>query len=160
MKRFLATEDSLQLLLQRAVLALVIWPHGAQKLLGWYGGAGFSGAMSYFTEVVHVPAPLAVLVVLAESLGAIALLLGAGSRLAALGIAATMLGALFLVHLPNGFFMNWFGNQPGEGFEFDLLALALALPIMVRGGGRASLDGFLADRWLTAQPQDSRLQTA
>jgi putative oxidoreductase len=142
--RLLATDPDRTLLFQRAVLGAIMLPHGAQKLLGWFGGYGFSGTMGFFTDTMHLPAPLALLVIVAESIGAIGLVLGAGTRLAALGIAAVMLGAIVTTHLPNGLFMNWFGNQQGEGFEFHLLALALALPLVVRGGGLASLDRVLA----------------
>ncbi len=143
MRRFFATNDSWVALAQRAVLAAVIFPHGAQKLLGWYGGTGWNGTMQFFTNGLHVPAALAALVILAESLGALGLLFGAFTRLAAAGIAGSMLGAIALVHAGNGFFMNWFGAQPGEGFEYHLLALALAVPLVVTGAGRWSVDGVL-----------------
>jgi putative oxidoreductase len=133
-------------LLQRAALGAIMLPHGAQKLMGWFGGFGFSGTMGFFTETMHLPAPLALLVILAESIGAIGLVLGAGTRLAALGIAAVMVGAIFTTHLQFGFFMNWFGAQQGEGIELHLLALALALLLVVRGGGLLSIDGALAAR--------------
>lgn len=142
MNRFFQTDDSVTLFAQRALLALVMFPHGAQKLLGWFGGYGFAGTVSYF-ESTGIPWLLAVLVVLAESFGAVLLLAGLGTRLAAFGISAVMVGAMLLVHLPFGFFMNWFGGQGGEGVEFHLLALALSLPLVVRGGG-----AFSADRWL------------
>ena len=144
--RFLSTDRDRTLLFQRLVLGALMFPHGAQKLLGWFGGYGYAGTMGYFTETMHIPAPLAFLVIVAESVGAVALVLGAGTRLAALGIAAVMIGAIFTTHLDFGLFMNWFGNQQGEGFEFHLLALALALPLVVRGGGLLSVDGALADR--------------
>lgn len=143
--RFLATSSDRTLLFQRAVLGAVLLPHGAQKLLGWFGGHGFAGTMGYFTEVLHIPAPLAFLVIVAESLGAVGLVLGAGTRLAAFGMVAVMLGAI-TTHLDAGFFMNWFGAQQGEGFEYHLLALALALPLVVRGGGLLSVDGLLHAR--------------
>lgn len=149
MQHLLATEPSFQLFAQRAVLALVMWPHGAQKLLGWYGGFGFEASMTYLTGPEHVPSVLALLVVLGESLGSLALLLGLATRVAAFGISAIMLGAVFMVHLPQGFFMNWFGNQSGEGFEYHLLALALSLPLVIRGGGRFALDTALL-HWLHA----------
>ena len=151
-ERFLSTDRDRTLLLQRVVLGLVIFPHGAQKLLGWFGGYGFSGTMGYFTDTLHIPAPLAFLIIIGESLGAVALVLGAGTRLAAFGIAAIMLGAIFMTHLDHGFFMNWFGAQQGEGFEFHLLALALALPLAVRGGGLCSVDGALAERLRSGAP--------
>jgi len=138
--KFLATDQSRSLLFQRLVLGAVLLPHGLQKTIGAFGGYGFHGTLDYFTGTLGVPAPLAVLVVLAESLGAIALIIGLGTRLAAFGAVATMLGAVFLTHLPNGFFMNWSGAQGGEGFEYHLLALALAVPLVVRGGGALSAD--------------------
>jgi putative oxidoreductase len=113
-------------------------------LLGWFGGFGFSGTMVFFTDTMHIPASLAFLIIIGEAIGAIGLVLGAGTRLAALGIVATMLGAIFTTHMNFGFFMNWFGVQKGEGFEYHLLVLALALPLMVRGGGLFSVDGALA----------------
>jgi putative oxidoreductase len=145
-ERFLSTDRDRTLLFQRAVLGSIMFPHGAQKLLGWFGGYGFSGTMGFFTDTMHLPAPLALLIIVAESVGAVALVLGAGTRLAAAGIAAVMLGAIFTTHLPHGLFMNWFGAQAGEGFEFHLLALALALPLVIRGGGLLSVDGALAAR--------------
>jgi putative oxidoreductase len=87
-----------------------------------------------------LPAPLAALVILAEALGSVGLVVGLGTRVAAFGIAAVMVGAVLTTHLSVGFFMNWFGNQPGEGFEYHLLALGLALPLLVRGGGAWALD--------------------
>jgi putative oxidoreductase len=147
----LSTQRDRTLLVQRVALGLIMLPHGAQKLLGWFGGYGFSGTMGFFTDTMHVPAPLALLIIVAESIGAIGLVLGAGTRLAALGIAAVMLGAIFTTHIHVGFFMNWYGNQPGEGLEYHLLALALALPLVLRGGGALSIDGAVAAR-LAAGP--------
>ena len=144
--RFLSTDRARTLLFQRVMLGAIMFPHGAQKLLGWFGGYGLAGTMGYFTDVLHIPAPLALLIIAAESIGAVGLILGAGTRLAALGVVAVMLGAIFTTHLHVGFFMNWLGAQSGEGFEYHLLALALALPLVVRGGGVFSVDGALEDR--------------
>jgi putative oxidoreductase len=130
--------------LSRLVLALVMFPHGAQKVLGWFGGYGFAGTMQAFTEQMGIPAVLAFLAIAVEFLGPIALVLGLGSRIAAAGIAINMAVAVWMVHLPNGFFMNWFGNQKGEGFEYHLLAIALALVVVIRGSGAWSLDRRLA----------------
>jgi len=141
--RLLETNRSPVLLFQRCLLGLVIFPHGAQKLLGWYGGYGFSGTMGFFTRSLHMPAALAFLVIMAESLGAIALIAGAFTRIAALGITAVMVGAILMVHAPVGFFMNWFGQQSGEGFEYHLLVLALSLPLALKGGGLWALDTTL-----------------
>jgi putative oxidoreductase len=142
-------------LLLRSALALVIFPHGAQKLLGWFGGFGLQGTLGYFTGTLGVPLALAWLAIAAEFLGPLALLAGAFTRLAASGIAVTMLvsAALGLVwadpaaaFLPSGFFMNWFGQRTGEGLEFHILALALSLALVVRGGGALSVDRRLFRR--------------
>jgi len=130
----------------RLTLGLVMFPHGAQKALGWFGGYGYSGTMGYFTQSMHIPAPLAFLAIAAEFAGSICLILGLFSRLAAAAIAANMIVAIFMVHAANGFFMNWTGNQKGEGFEYHLLAVGLALIVLVQGAGAASLDGLIAPR--------------
>jgi putative oxidoreductase len=127
-------------LLLRLTLAVVIFPHGAQKVLGWFGGGGWSGTMEYFTGTVGLPMPLAALVMLIEFLGPIALLFGFLVRPAALGLIAVMVGAIVKVHLPNGFFMNWFGKQAGEGFEYHLLVIGMALALLVSGAGCCSID--------------------
>jgi putative oxidoreductase len=154
MQRFLGTDDSWTLALHRWVLGGVLFAHGGQKLLGWFGGYGFTGTMGYFVGTLHIPAPLALLVILAESFGAVGLIVGLGTRLGALGAAAVMTGAIALTHLPNGFYMNWSGAQKGEGFEYHLLALALAVPLLVKGGGRYALDGWLA-AWLSRPRQNA-----
>lgn len=145
-RRFFATDGSLFPLITRVALGAVIFPHGAQKLLGWFGGYGFNGTMRYFTETLHIPAPLAILVILGESLGALGLLAGFGTRLAALGLTLTMLGAIAMSHAQHGFFMNWFGQQRGEGFEFHLLVLGMSVPLARWGAGAYSVDGLLARR--------------
>jgi len=144
MKNLFETDSTnWQLTVQRALLGAVIFPHGAQKLLGWFGGYGFDGTMKFFTDTLHLPAPLALLVILGESLGALLLIAGLGTRVAAFGISAIMLGAIFTTHGSVGFFMNWFGNQSGEGYEYHLLALALSVPLTLAGGGRYALDSWL-----------------
>ncbi|HYE99824.1 MAG TPA: DoxX family protein [Planctomycetota bacterium] len=130
----------------RVTLGLVMFPHGAQKLLGWFGGHGFSGTMGYFTEHAGLPWIAAFLVIVAEFFGSLGLLVGFLGRLAAAGIAAVMVGAIVMVHLPHGFFMNWQGTQAGEGFEFHLLALGLAAVVLIRGSGALSIDRGLATR--------------
>lgn len=131
-------------LVLRLTLGLVILPHGAQKLLGWYGGYGFKGTMGFFTQTMRIPAPLALLAIIAEFFGPLALLLGLLTRPAALGIGAVMVVAALTSHLRNGFFMNWFGGQEGEGFEFHLLAAGIALALVIIGGGAWSLDALIA----------------
>jgi putative oxidoreductase len=129
----------------RLTVALVLFPHGAQHVLGWFGGYGFGGTLGWMTDTLGFPAPLAVLALLTEIAAPVALLLGAGGRLAALGVVGLMLGALS-THVANGFFMNWFGTLPAgqEGFEYHVLMIALALVVVVRGSGAWSLDGRLA----------------
>jgi putative oxidoreductase len=131
----------------RLTVALVLFPHGAQHVLGWFGGYGFAGTFGWMTGTLGFPAAQAVVALLTEIAAPVALLVGAGGRLAALGVVGLMLGALS-THLANGFFMNWFGTLPAgrEGFEYHLLMIALALVIVVRGSGAWSLDGRLAGR--------------
>jgi putative oxidoreductase len=140
------TNDSAAPLLARLTLGLVMFPHGAQKALGWFGGHGFSGTMSFFTGTMHIPAVLAFLAILAEFAGSLGLIAGLLSRVAAFGIATVMAVAILTVHEANGFFMNWGGNQKGEGFEYHLLALGLALIVLIHGAGKASLDALIAGR--------------
>ena len=141
--KLLKTDDDIASFIMRVSLGVVFFPHGAQKLLGWFGGNGFSGTMGFFTDKMGIPVIFAFLAIMAESLGAVALITGLLTRVAALGVATNMVVAIFMVHLPYGFFMNWFGNQQGEGFEFHILAIALAVGIMIRGGGKWSIDGLI-----------------
>lgn len=142
----LRTDDDTAGLILRLMLGVVFFPHGAQKVLGWFGGHGLAGTLGFFTETMGLPLAAAALVIAAEFLGSLGLITGLLTRLAAFGILCVMTGAIFLVHLPHGFFMNWGGNQAGEGFEFHLLAIAIALALMLKGGGRWSLDRMLARR--------------
>ncbi len=151
-RRLLATRNDIAATIARVTLGAVMFPHGAQKALGWFGGYGFSGTYGFFTAKLGVPGPLAVLAILAEFAGALALVVGLGSRVAALGIAAVMLVAIGMVHVETGFFMNWTGTQAGEGFEYHLLALALAAIVLVRGGGTASIDRHLTKDASTRAP--------
>jgi len=137
------TDDDIAGFIARVALGIVILPHGLQKLLGMFGGYGFTGTVDFFVSQ-GIPYILAVLIVISESFGSVGLILGFLSRLAAFGIGLIMLGAIFMVHLPNGFFMNWFGNQKGEGYEFHLLVIGLALVVLVKGAGKWSIDGALA----------------
>ena len=141
----LSTRPDAAMLIARLILAGVIFPHGLQKVFGWFGGPGIRGSLGYFHSL-GIPTPLGVLAVAAEFLGPIALALGLFGRVAALAIGGVMITAAVLVHQPNGFFMNWYGNHKGEGFEYHLLALGLVLVLVVRGSGAASLDLALAGR--------------
>ena len=146
LRHLIATDASTASLILRVALALVIFPHGAQKVLGWFGGYGFEGTLGYFTGTLGVPALLALLVFAAELLGPIGLLVGAFSRVAAAGLVAVMTGAVFIAHLPYGFFMNWSGAQGGEGYEYHLLVIGMSLALLVAGSGRWSFD-----RWLSSK---------
>ena len=142
-RKLLTTTDDWTLALLRLVLGVVFFAHGAQKMLGWFGGYGFSPTMGYFTHS-GIPAPLAFLAIAAEFFGGIGLLVGLLSRVAAFGIVVNMVVAVLTVHLPFGFFMNWLGAQKGEGFEYHLLAIALGIALLVKGGGAASVDRALS----------------
>jgi putative oxidoreductase len=137
------TNNSFGPFIARLTLGIVMFPHGAQKALGWFGGYGFSGTMNFFTQSMHIPAPLAFLAIAAEFAGSIGLIVGCLSRVAAFGIATNMVVAILTVHAANGFFMNWTGTQKGEGFEYHLLAIGLALIVMVQGAGAASFDALI-----------------
>jgi len=146
MRELFHTDNSWSALILRVTLGAVMFPHGAQKLLGWFGGPGYSQAMAMFTSQMHIPAALAVLVIVGESIGAAGLVIGFFSRVAAFGILCDMLGAIAMVHWNNGFFMNWSGKQAGEGFEYHLLAIAISLAVLFKGGGRWSVDRALGKR--------------
>jgi putative oxidoreductase len=142
LKLICKTNNSFAPLIARLTLGFVMFPHGAQKMLGWFGGYGFSGTMHFFTQQMHIPALLAFLAIMAEFAGSIGLVVGCLSRVAAFGIAVNMVVALS-IHFPNGFFMNWFGHQKGEGFEYHLLAIGLALIVIFYGAGKASIDALV-----------------
>jgi len=144
--KLLATNNSIAAAILRITLGGVIFPHGAQKLLGWFGGHGFSGTMHFFTETMGVPYFFALFAILIESVGAVALVAGLCTRLIALGIGATIGIAAFMVTAKNGFFMNWFGNKAGEGFEYHLLVVGIAIALLISGGGRWSIDRMLTDK--------------
>lgn len=143
LRRLLATDTSFAPVVLRATLALVMFPHGAQKALGWFGGYGWTGTMGFLTEQIGMPSPFAAGVILLEFLGPLMLLTGFGTRLVALGFVGIMLGAITTVHAQHGFFMNWSGSQQGEGFEFHLLVIGAALSLVFTGAGRWSADNSL-----------------
>lgn len=129
----------------RVMLGVIFLAHGSQKMLGCWGGYGFSATMQGF-EHSGIPAVFAFLAIAAEFFGGIGLILGLLGRVAAFGVFCNMVVAIFKVHLANGFFMNWMGQQKGEGFEFHLLVLAMSAAIMITGSGAASVDGALSRR--------------
>jgi putative oxidoreductase len=140
MKKIFQTADSWSLLVLRLALGIIIFPHGAQKLFGWFGGNGFTATMGFFTNKMNIPAFFAFLAIIAESLGSMGLIVGLLTRVAAFGVLCNMVVAIAMVHWPNGFFMNWFGKQKGEGFEYHLLVIGMCLALIISGGGKWSVD--------------------
>ena len=138
------TDDTVAVLVLRLALGIVMFPHGAQKLLGWFGGRGFFGTITLFHQI-GFPTVVAILVTIGEFFGGLGLLVGFLSRVAAGGIGLIMLGALLFVHWQFGFFMNWAGQPVREGFEYHILAIGLAVAIMILGGGKWSIDHTLTE---------------
>jgi putative oxidoreductase len=145
-KKLVNTDNDIATLVIRVLLGVVFFPHGMQKLLGWYGGYGFTGSMGFFTETLHIPAIFAFLAIMAEGLGSLGLITGLLTRVAAFGIGMNMVVAVYMLHWQNGFFMNWFGNQKGEGFEYHLLVIAIAVALIIKGGGALSVDRALSNK--------------
>lgn len=146
LRRLIATTDDVGPVIARLVLGIVILPHGMQKVFGAFGGPGFTGTMQFFTGTMHIPYVFGVLAVAAEFLGGLGLIFGLFGRVAAFAVAVEMIVAVLTTHLQNGFFMNWFGAQKGEGFEYHLLMVGLALIVMLNGSGAISLDRALSGR--------------
>ena len=130
-------------LVTRISIGLILFPHGAQKLFGWFGGYGFNGTMAFFTGKMHLPWIIGLLVIIIESIGTLLLIAGFAGRIWSALIVILMTGILLTSHLDNGFFMNWFGNQKGEGYEFDLLLIGLSVATLINGSGRFSIDQLI-----------------
>ncbi|MGA7925421.1 MAG: DoxX family protein [Candidatus Sulfotelmatobacter sp.] len=143
-RRLIATDNDVATAIVRLVLGVIFFAHGAQKMLGWFGGYGFTGTMGFFTGVMHIPALFAFLAIAAEFFGGLGLIFGFLTRIAALGISFNMIVAVVMVHHHFGFFMNWTGAQKGEGYEYHLLVLAITTFLMIRGAGAASIDWILS----------------
>jgi len=139
-QKLMNTSDDFVVTLLRLALGVVFFAHGAQKVLGWFGGFGFQASLGFFTQQMHIPAVLAVLAMAAEFLGGIGLLIGFLGRVAAFGIATNMVVAVTLVHRHVVFFANWYGSQKGEGYEYHILTIAICLAIMIKGSGALSID--------------------
>jgi len=144
---FFQTDDSWAGLILRVGLGSVMFPHGAQKLLGWFGGHGFEGTMGFFTQNMGLPWLVAFLVIIGESLGSLGLIAGFLTRFIAASFIVIMVGAIATAHWPYGFFINWSGQQQGEGFEYHLLVIAMSAALVIIGGGKWAVDGVIA-RWL------------
>jgi putative oxidoreductase len=143
LRRLLSTTDSVVPSLLRVALGGVIFGHGLQKVFGWFGGYGIEGTMKFFGSV-GMPSVIGALVIISDFFGSLALIAGLATRFSAAAAGAVMIGAMLLVHIPNGFFMNWGGAPHGEGYEFHLLALSMAAALVVAGGGFASVDAWLS----------------
>jgi putative oxidoreductase len=144
LRKLIATDRDIATTILRLVLGVIFFAHGAQKMLGWFGGYGFSGTMGFFTGMMHIPTLFAFLAIGAEFFGSLGLILGFLTRIAALGISCNMIVAIAMVHHQFGFFMNWTGAQKGEGFEYHLLILAVTFFLMIRGAGAYSIDRVLS----------------
>jgi len=143
-RKLIATDNDSAITILRLVLGVIFFAHGAQKMLGWFGGYGFTGTMGFFTGVMHIPALFAFLAIAAEFFGGVGLILGFLTRIAAFGIFSNMVVAIAMVHRQFGFFMNWTGAQKGEGYEYHLLVLVITAFLMIRGAGAASIDRMLS----------------
>ena len=156
LSKLIRTDNDVPTAVLRLVLGAIFFAHGAQKMLGWFGGYGFTGAMGFFTGVLHIPAIFAFLAIAAEFFGGLGLIFGFLTRIAAFGILSNMVVAIAMVHSQFGFFMNWTGAQKGEGYEYHLLVLATTVLLIIRGAGAASVDRLLS----SPAKRSAQLQTA
>ena len=141
--KLLRTRNDWVLTLIRVVAGGVMLPHGMQKVFGWFGGGGFTTTMHFFTQRGY-SAPLVYLLIASEFFGALGMILGFLSRIAAFGVAVDMTVAAITVTSRFGMFINWGGTQKGEGMEFQFLMVAMALAIVIGGGGAFSVDRAVA----------------
>ena len=154
LRKLLATDSNPATIVLRLVTGLVFFAHGAQKMLGWFGGYGLTGTMGFFTNAMHIPVLFAFLAIAAEFFGALGLIAGLLTRVAAFGIEVNMIVAIVMVHGQFGFFANWSGAQKGEGYEYHLLVLAITVFLIIKGAGAASVDRILSNR--QSDPVDQR----
>ena len=143
-KNLFAAHNDWTGLIVRLTIGVILFPHGAQKALGLFGGFGFNATLDYFTGTLHLPWLISFLIVFIEFAGSVLLLAGAGSRIWAALVVVLMTGIIFTSHIHNGFFMNWFGNQKGEGYEFHLLVIGLSVAVLVNGSGKYSVDKLIS----------------
>lgn len=135
-------------LILRLTLGIIFLPHGLQKTVGWFDGPGFVQMMKVFTEQMHLPAIVAFLVIMIEFIGAVCLIIGFATRFWSIAYIGLMIGIIFTAHLQFGFFMNWMGTQKGEGMQFDLMAIGIALALIFEGGGKYAIDKYITNRRL------------
>jgi putative oxidoreductase len=159
-RKLIATDNDIATTILRLVLGVIFFAHGAQKMLGWFGGYGFTGTMGFFTGVLHIPAVFAFLAIAAEFFGGLGLIFGLLTRVASFGVFCNMFVAVAMVHGQFGFWMNWTGAQKGEGYEYHLLLLAASAVLMIRGAGAASLDRLLSSPATNSIKTQIRPQTA
>ena len=155
MNKIIGTDsNNIFALIARLALGLTIFPHGAQKLLGWFGGYGFNGTMEFFTTQVHLPYIVGLLFILIEFFGSLFLIFGFLTRLSAIGFIGIYIGAIRMVHAANGFFMNW-NSQPGkgEGWEYFIMLFGLAIIVLISGGGKGSIDAAISKKKITTVKQ-------
>lgn len=143
-QNLIKTNDSLSAFILRVMLGIVIFPHGAQKVLGWFGGGGFEATLNGMTTGMGLPAVVVILVMLIEFVGSLMLIFGIYTRVAALCTFFLFIGIIAIAHWGNGFFMNWSGEKAGEGYEYHLLVLGMSLALVSLGSGRWSVDRALA----------------
>jgi putative oxidoreductase len=151
--KLFSTKAGISFFFLRVALGTVMLGHGVQKAFGWFGGFGWTNTVNYFTDTVGVPAVLGALVIIIETLGALLLIIGLAGRINAALMAIVITGAFFQDHLANGFFMNWFGNQKGEGFEFDILFFAIATVLTINGSGSFSIDKLITGKAKRVMPE-------
>lgn len=142
-QKIFSTNDDLTGFVTRLTIGLIMFPHGAQKIFGWFGGPGYTDEMMFFTETLHIPWLIAFTVIIIEFFGAISLIIGFASRLWAGAMIILFIGIIFIGHVDNGFFMNWYGDQKGEGYEYHLLIIGLSLATLISGSGKYSIDRIL-----------------
>jgi putative oxidoreductase len=159
-RKLTATENDGATTVLRLMLGVIFFAHGAQKLLGWFGGYGFTGTMGFFTGVMHIPAVFAVLAIAAEFFGGLGLVFGLFTRVAAFGVLCNMIVAIAMVHIRFGFWMNWTGTQKGEGFEYHLLLIAASVFLIIHGAGAASVDRLFSSRAKSTINAQTRSQAA
>ncbi len=146
LEKIFTTKNDWAGFITRVTLGIVMFPHGAQKMIGMYGGYGFNATMDFFTQTMQLPWIIAFLIIIIEFFGAISLLIGFASRFWAISFIGLFIGIIFTTHLEHGFFMNWFGNQQGEGYEYALLVIGLAAAILVNGSGKFSIDSKINEK--------------
>lgn len=147
MKKIFQTNENTAAAVLRIVLGLIVFPHGAQKLLGWFGGFGFTGTMNFFTGTVHLPWIIGFLVIMIEFAGSLMLIAGIATRFVAVLFIINFIGVITTSHIKHGFFINWLGNQGGEGYEYHLLIIGMAVSLLISGAGKLSVDRFLIRGW-------------